>query len=266
MSDRRAMDEVLAELLADHAVGQLDPGRERELADRTRGLPFDEAESFDRAAAAVHLAFASADLQPLPEGLRARLERQADAWSVPAPDAPSAPDAEGPRPTAATAPESPLASPWLGWLAAAACLLLAVGAWTRGLPVDAPSSEEQWAELAALADATRIEWSEGPDALGQGVTGTVLWSQSEQRGFMRFRGLPVNDPGANQYQLWIFDGERSADHPVDGGVFDATDGELLVPIDAKLSVGQPSLFAVTYERAGGVVVSGREHIVVTAAL
>ena len=52
---------------------------------------------------------------------------------------------------------------------------------------------------------------------------------------------------------------------VDGGVFDVpSTGEVIVPITAKLRVGGATLFAVTVERPGGVVVSRREHIVVTA--
>jgi hypothetical protein len=47
---------------------------------------------------------------------------------------------------------------------------------------------------------------------------------------------------------------------IDGGVFDApSTGEVVVPITARLR----ALFAVTVERPGGVVVSRREHIVVT---
>lgn len=50
-----------------------------------------------------------------------------------------------------------------------------------------------------------------------------------------------------------------------GRVFDVTStGEVIVPITAKLRVGDASLFAVIVERPGGVVVSRREHIIVTA--
>lgn len=83
---------------------------------------------------------------------------------------------------------------------------------------------------------------------------------------MRFVGLAVNDPRQLQYQLWIFDKNRDQAFPVDGGVFDITPaGEVIAPITAKLPVGEPMLFAVTVEKPGGVVVSKRERIVVTAA-
>jgi anti-sigma-K factor RskA len=84
---------------------------------------------------------------------------------------------------------------------------------------------------------------------------------------MRIRGLASNDPKVTQYQLWIFDAERGDTYPVDGGVFDVTPtarGEVIVPIQAKLVVGKPVLFAITVEKPGGVVVSKRERIVLTA--
>jgi hypothetical protein len=86
-----------------------------------------------------------------------------------------------------------------------------------------------------------------------------------QSGDLRSRsGLPANDPKRYQYQLWIFDADRDERFPVDGGVFDiapaTADGDVIVPIRAKLPVGRPGLFALTRERPGGVVVSDRKEI------
>jgi hypothetical protein len=54
---------------------------------------------------------------------------------------------------------------------------------------------------------------------------------------------------------------------VDGGVFDvpANAGEVIIPIRAALMVRKPAAFAVTLEKPGGVVVSGREHVIVLGA-
>ena len=94
----------------------------------------------------------------------------------------------------------------------------------------------------------------------------MVWSGSQQTGFMRFHGLAANDPTRSQYQLWIFDPSQSEKTPIDGGVFDvdASTGDVVVPITPKLRVTSPTLFAVTIEKPGGVVVSAREHIVVVA--
>ncbi len=51
--------------------------------------------------------------------------------------------------------------------------------------------------------------------------------------------------------------------PVDGGVFDITgEGEVIVPIDAKLPIGTPAVFAITLEQPGGVVVSDGPLLVI----
>ena len=54
---------------------------------------------------------------------------------------------------------------------------------------------------------------------------------------------------------------------MDGGVFDVSaDGEVIVPIDPKLGVVDPTLFAVTIEKPGGVVVSSRERLPLLASV
>ncbi len=98
------------------------------------------------------------------------------------------------------------------------------------------------------------------------VQGDVVWDEATQTGYMRFSGLPANDPTRSQYQLWIFDGTRDDRFPVDGGVFDVPAGvtEVVVPIRATLPVRKAALFAVTVEAPGGVMVSSRERIVALA--
>lgn len=173
------------------------------------------------------------------------------------------------------------ASVIIPWLAAAACLALAIGAviWaTNKEPVtkivvkeppakNPPTLAEQREQLLASAsDVTKIEWTATTDPTATGAKGDVVWSQKEQKGYMRFTGLAVNDIKTFQYQLWIFDKNRDDKYPVDGGVFDVTStGEVIVPITAKIPVSEATLFAVTVEKPGGVVVSSRERIVVTAA-
>jgi len=49
-------------------------------------------------------------------------------------------------------------------------------------------------------------------------------------------------------------------------VFDVTGDEVVVAIDAKLRVREPTLFAITIEKPGGVVVSRRERLVLVAAV
>jgi len=125
----------------------------------------------------------------------------------------------------------------------------------------------EWqAFLASHPHAIERAWRAGGDATGERVMGEVAWDEASQTGYMRFVNLRHNEPNAEEYQLWIFDGERDQRYPVDGGVFDVTSsgGEQIVPIHAKLRVRVPLVFAVTVEQPGGVVVSDRSRIAAIA--
>ena len=117
-----------------------------------------------------------------------------------------------------------------------------------------------------LAGAS-VAYHLGTDALvleqGEGAGGELTWSSTLQKGVLKLRAVAKNDPTTNQYQLWIVDGRREGP-AVDGGVFDVTGGDVLIPIDAKLVIGEPSAFVITVEQPGGVVVSDRDRVVMTA--
>lgn len=126
--------------------------------------------------------------------------------------------------------------------------------------------------LARGGDVVVVSWKGTDDPLARGCDGDVVWSDADQRGYMRFKGLAKNEPTREQYQLWIFDAARDDAEPVDGGVFDVGDasvdpetGDVVVQIDAKLRVAHAKLFAVTVEATGGVVKSKRERIAVLGA-
>jgi len=253
------------DLLADRALYGLDDADARELG----AVGADTDDTYDLAAAAIDLA--TLPIEPMPQALAdhilaARVPRTLAGWAmpgmVPTPTAP---------PSARTAARpARRRHPAVTWFAVAASILVVVGAswWVlrgRTGSSPAPTLAALRADLIASgADAAPLAWKPSPEA--PGASGDVVWSPSTQRGYMRFVGLPPNDPTKTQYQLWIFDRTRDQAFPVDGGVFDVTStGEVIVPITAKLHVDDATLFAVTVERPGGVVVSRREHIVVTAA-
>lgn len=173
----------------------------------------------------------------------------------------------GPRP----ARHSPLAARGGWWIAAAA-----VVAWVmvpspfvarRSQPSagTADSARASVEQLLATATALHVPWVASTDPAATAATGEVVWDAATQRGVLRITGLVPNDPRLTQYQLWIIDAERDARYPVDGGVFDVTSaGEVLVPVTARLRVGRPTLFAITLEEPGGVVVSDRARLVLAA--
>lgn len=245
----------LLDLLADRALeGGLAPFEDAEVNALLRMADDIDAEELDYAAAALASALAAAE--PMPTDLRSRVSGDAGVH-IPAAAGADVRPAEGPG-VAGRALTLLLAS---GWLAA---LSLAVALWLKWPAGPGPlvaekkelSPRDRLARLLKAADVIR--------ARGDG--GEVVWSNRRQEGYMRLTGLDPNDPKKRQYQLWIVDTGRDGP-PVDGGVFDVTErGEAIIPIDAKLKVFNPSLFAITEEPPGGVVKSEQKGFVFTAVV
>ncbi|MEP6848035.1 MAG: anti-sigma factor [Acidobacteriota bacterium] len=166
---------------------------------------------------------------------------------------------------------------WLGWAVAAVALLALVAniyltqirpgkeiarGPTPTPTVAVPTLAQQRQQLMQTApDITKASWAKGNVKEISEVSGDIVWSDSKQAGYMVLRGLPVNDRSQQEYQLWIFDETQSDKTPIDGGVFDVNEnGEVIIPINAKLKAKNPKLFAITMEKPGGVVVSERGKI------
>jgi hypothetical protein len=269
----------LQELLADRAMLGLSPSEEAELASLLRGSPsagMVDMEAFELAAAAADLALAP-PTQAMPAALRAKVGAAGRSWVQS-----QAALSNGVSATAGNTGRrdvigriEPLRSPsrpmvttgGLGWLAAAACLTLAAASWYGQKP--AGSSSDAAAAKAALVstapDLTRWDWQPMGEVAADKPKGEVVWSTTRQKGYMSFAGLRPNDPTREQYQLWIFDPSQSDKTPIDGGVFNVTStGEVVVPIDPKLSPAGPVMFAITIEKPGGVVVSDRSRLILIA--
>lgn len=211
----------------------------------------EEPSELELVAAAVHLASMREIDQP-PASVIDRLRGQAAAYAA----AERAPLRALPNTGAHTEEVSgrPAALSWAGWGVAASLLFLFLLG--SPPPLDPARARET---LVAAADTIVVEWTQGTDtSAGAQVSGDVVWNPARQAGFMRFVDLQPNVTGERQYQLWIIDGDRPTEPPVDGGVFDVTSGgEVVVPIDPKLSIGRATVFAVTVEKPGGVVVSDK---------
>lgn len=268
MSTHFLDDERFADLLVQLETEGLDDAASRDLDQLLAAAPPAARDALAGAAAAITLA-SRLPVEPLPASLRDTLVAKGRATVRETAQRRVVPLAERRPP-----PAVPTAGTRMGWYAAAASMLLAVAAWWPKLATDGPvqpppvpTLAEQRAALLAAADAAlELPWSGTEDPASAAVAGDVVWDPVTQTGYMRFTGLPTNDPGEQQYQLWIFDGTRDDRFPVDGGVFDVPAGadEVVVPIRAKLPVRSAALFAVTVEKPGGVVVSSRERIVALA--
>ncbi|MEM9374203.1 MAG: anti-sigma factor [Planctomycetota bacterium] len=290
-------EDRLIDLLAMRATEGISAETERELG------AWSDCDLLDEAAAVLAIGLAQAEgLEPLPGRVVSELERAIDLGWEDTPDSSAAAVVEqpsGPEPLARIEPKPRNAvgsvsrqpvSPEVGrlsllgiggWLAAAACLALLV---VVQAPERTLTAEERLGQMAARPGIVRTSWaglddaglSETPHAYDQDLSGEVLWDPETNEGFLVFEGLGKNKPSEYQYQLWIFDANRPSgqlpqhgdgilsQRPVDGGVFDADAGRLVIPIDAKLPVGDAAIFAITVEPPGGVVVSDRD--IVTLAL
>jgi len=260
---KKYTEEQLLDLLSKRAVYGLNEEEKKQL-DLVLN-EFEDDSSFDLAAAAISMIDLKTT-EPLPDHLRSKI--LADAGRIL--DAPREPVrqvvyAEAKRPF--------WNLNWLGWAAAAAaCIALAVVILmprsSQTVYVNVPEVREQLTPaqmrqrlLDTAPDVIKADWAPGNLKELKDISGDIVWSDSKQAGYMRFRGLPVNDRDKETYQLWIFDETQDEKTPIDGGTFDIqAGGDIIIPITAKLKAVHPKMFAVTVEKPGGVVVSKREKI------
>ena len=276
-------DELMLDLLSKKASEGLNPKEQKQL-DELIAVSGVEDESFEMAAAAISMIDLKTN-EPLPEHLQAKILADADRiLDTPRETArqvsPYAPPYAPPY-TPNDAPKTSFRN-WnwptlLGWgVAAAACVVLAINVWmTRLQPapvVKNPPIEEKLTPaqmrqrlIDSGGDVIQARWTVGNDKDVKEISGDIVWSDVKQAGYMRFRGLPVNDRAKQTYQLWIFDETQDEKTPIDGGTFDiGSDGDVIIPINAKLKASKPKQFAVTVEKPGGVVVSKRDKVAALA--
>lgn len=237
------------ELSAGRALGDLTFEEELELAKLSQQLGISQDLAFELLVATLEMDGVQGSLEPLPAELAARLHQAAATLSgkILAPNVPTW--------------QKILRNPIAGWAAAAAVALFAVLSSSKSTPQTPVASESRLRVESTDLIERKFE------GLGdfKNASGKVIWSDQLQQGYMTLSGIPVNDPGKAQYQLWIVDPKRD-EAPVDGGVFDIpTDGSpVVIPIAAKLALTNPQAFVITLEQPGGVVKSKQEKVVALA--
>jgi hypothetical protein len=278
--------ERMLDLLTDEVLFGLDEKERNELRELENLFPeLRNDNSLELTASAI--GFSNLPIEPLPDHLEKRILMEADNFFAGEKAAKVLPSETQTSLAEVSAADEEIQktfvfeskrpwTQWLGWaFAGLACLALAFSMWTNlqkptvvervvEVPVKSPSITDQYNNLLAsakdLQKATWINPKNDKETLGE-----VVWSEAEQKGFMKFKGLAANDAAKEDYQLWIFDETQDEKTPIDGGIFDvANNGEVLIPIDARLKFKNPKLFAVTKEKEGGVVVSDRQRLVAIA--
>ncbi len=270
----------LDELLAAEAALGLEHDEARELKALLASEELPAREDFMRVAGLVQASFLNrepADLQKMPPHLRELLLHQAEAHfgADAARNDPGEPSTDLIAAARRRRPSRWFGASAAGWYLAAAALFLVFvvsGPLTQppGSLADSPSLANTASQRAALLNRSETvvwQWRANDVPGYEQVSGDVVWNSELQSGVLKLTGMPPNDARATQYQLWIVDPGRDADHPIDGGVFNipGSTTAALIPIDAKLSVEQPVAFAITAEQPGGVVVSDGPLLIVASA-
>ncbi len=288
-SPHSAHDRLL-ELLADRALVGLGSDEQHELESLLQAHPDFDAESLDRTAALLDWAVAAADTELLPQPLHDRIRAQGMSAVR---SRSSGEDGSEDRSENTRARTHDRAKPShgrrmhrrevLAWLAAAACLWVAVFTWYTGPspapspkspaiangepPAARPGADAPAPSTATLTVAQQREQllASAPDVLHlrlvNGDTGEVarkpggdiVWSNRLQTGYLRLQGLANDAPVQRQYQLWIIGGDPSSNEFINGGMFfvNRNTGELTVPIAADHFVHLPKMFLVSVEPLGG---------------
>ena len=292
---KKSQQNRLLELLADKTLFGLSEEESLELKALQNEFPdWEEDTSLELTAAMIDLSYLEVN-DPMPQGLRARVSANAEKFFNEKEKSPKVlnftPKTTG-QTLDSTAAESavgimrPEPKPsmwnWLGWtVAAAACVALAINLWLTRFQkpnevvrvpetIQTPTPELTNAQkreqlLASATDAVQSSFTDPKNE--KEILGDMVWSNSLQKGFVRFRGLPPNEVSKETYQLWIVDETQNQKTPLSGGVFDvSSNGEVIVPINAQLQVKKPKILAVTKEKAGGVVVSQPDRIVAVAKI
>ncbi|HQR08632.1 MAG TPA: anti-sigma factor [Gemmatales bacterium] len=262
MNENKLPLDHLEALLADRALQGADPAEQAGINCLLKQKPTQNSDALDLTAAALDMALSSNQHEPLPAHLLSKLQSQGEAIVG---ENKSRKVVEPVRMEQAPTPQPALGSKksliqWAGWAVAAGVLIYIM----LPKPGSVKSHELAYQEMKDRG-VVSYPGTTGPKAEGP-VSGEIVWDDKTQTGYMKLQGLPVNDPAKSQFQLWIFDDRKFTEKtPVDGGVFDVKrNGEVIIPIKANIKVSKPSLFAITKEQPGGVMVSDRDKIVFVA--
>jgi anti-sigma-K factor RskA len=272
-------EERLLDLLSDQALFELSIEDKKELDDLLEIFPeWKEDETFSLTAAAISLS-ALESQEEMPASLRDKILAGSNEYFAQEDEEPA-----DRRPVLASSNVIEFKPKrfnwnWFGWAAAAvACIALVVNIWLNRAPeqnivVEGPPEIREELTRAQMrqrlidtsTDLTKANWTVGNVKEFTEIGGDVVWSDARQAGYMRLTGLPANDGTKETYQLWIFDETQDPKTPIDGGVFNVNaNGEVIIPINAKLRARNPKMFAITVEKPGGVVVSDRVKIAALA--
>src|SRR5215204_2239155 len=202
--------EKMLDLLILKATGEITKEESEQLTKLEEMFPeFKDDISFELTAAAISMIDLPTEEQ-MPAHLQAKILADAERfYASPESKIQTLKDSGETEELQKTFDFEPKSSIWqsLGWLVAAlACVALAVNLWVSyRRPTEVvnnppqqttptPGMSEQRQQLmASMPDVAQQNWSDFDPKKPLNVQGDVVWSNQAQKGFVRFKNLPVND-------------------------------------------------------------------------
>ena len=279
--------ERMDELLADRAAQGLSAAEEAELEAHYAQLGVSGDESLDRAAAVGALVFARGEQRALPAGLRGLIqERAARFGRAMRGETLGTLDGGGVVGAASARPPRAFrgASVWTGWLAAAACLGVAV--WmSRVVPVQLKAFDVP--VVVAEAEANNAKYGNSPVGIydrlmGSGrddvvainarntidddreVQGQLVVDPVTNETLIRLTGLPATGDSDMRYQVWVQDAGREGSQPISAGLVELpyAGASYVIKVAPTVPVIRATGFSITREGRSGAVVPNSDRVII----
>ncbi|HFD31595.1 MAG TPA: anti-sigma factor [Gammaproteobacteria bacterium] len=106
--------------------------------------------------------------------------------------------------------------------------------------------------LLQQSDILQSNWLKTLNPLAKKIQGDLIWSNQQQKGFMRFANLPKLSSG-QIYHLWVYDLEQDLKKPISATQFQSephAKKEFLVEIVPEKIVKKPYKFILNLETEG----------------
>ena len=257
----------LEELLIDRATDVLSEVENDELQSLLEQEQLQDDFSYEELVVGMQDSYFNADVTPLPDRIRTSVINQVESLMHSEDAPPLAPKVSTKELSSEDGTRVRSRREIWAWCATAASLAVAAFLWMqpdKAQPLIAASTPAALNRFMASGNSTdkfTVNLSAGNHASGKNGQATVHWDRKLKRGFLSLNNVSVNDPTAEQYQLWIIDETRGKEDRPSAGVFNIEkDGVSIFEFRSDLKIDAAQGFAITVEKPGGVAKSDLSKI------
>jgi hypothetical protein len=139
------------------------------------------------------------------------------------------------------------------WIALFMMLVASVFVFQSGKSNDEGFVEKkaEWDILSKEKQTIHLHWLRTLNPIVRNTDGDLIWNTDQQKGLMRFVNLPrLKDE--QYYHLWVYDLNKSTEHPVLAGIFSGTkkSDNFYAPIEPEEEISLPFKFLLTIGKKG----------------